>query len=125
METIFNYAILIASPDIRRGERVNVGIAIFQNNKIDFRFSNISKLSALQSHNWIEYSNLVHSMAAEIYYPGQTISEFVERFSMCDSIIRFSEIAWFSVRQRQEYDLRKEEFLMLWCIVRAVKHALG
>ena len=47
MAHIFNYSILTAIPDARRGERVNVGIVVFLAERLDIRFSDIAKLRAL------------------------------------------------------------------------------
>lgn len=44
MEHIYNYAILQVTPDLRRGERVNIGIVVFHDNNLDIRVSDTRKV---------------------------------------------------------------------------------
>ena len=53
MAHTYEYAVLTAVPNPRRGERVNVGIIVFRDDRIDVRFKEaVYKLRALTGENW-------------------------------------------------------------------------
>src|SRR3546814_4918881 len=47
MAHIYKYTILQAVPDPRRGECVNVGVAVFLPDRVDVRFSDLAKVKAI------------------------------------------------------------------------------
>ena len=48
MEAVYDYAILRVSPDARRGESVNVGVAVFLPHRLDVRIlPSLAKVAAL------------------------------------------------------------------------------
>jgi hypothetical protein len=58
MAHTFEYAILTAVPDQWRGERVNIGVVVFLDDRLDIRFSDFSKVAAIAGGgNWGEYAD--------------------------------------------------------------------
>jgi len=104
MERIYRYAILTAVPDERRGERLNIGILVFLPDRVDVRFSDLSKMRALTGGEWSRYVADVSNRLATAFARGEEPAELVARFSLLEPIIRFSEVAQFSARDGMQYE---------------------
>src|SRR5271154_6454731 len=52
MDRLFEFAIIQATPDERRNERVNIGVAVATPTGLDIRLPEIRKLRALTGHRW-------------------------------------------------------------------------
>jgi hypothetical protein len=52
MDRSYKFAILQASPDAQRGERVNVGVVVATPNGLDVRVPELRKLRGLTGHGW-------------------------------------------------------------------------
>lgn len=111
MAHIYRYAILTAIPDPKRGERVNVGIAIFREAEIELRFSGVSKLSAISSGEWSTYVSEVSERIKSLYRGYEKPEEFIERYSVLESWLKFSTPAWFSAASQDEYEERIDQLV--------------
>jgi Protein of unknown function (DUF3037) len=110
MEHIFKYAVITAIPDPRRGERVNIGIVIFLTNQLDIRFSDLPKVTAIAGGgNWAEYADQVADRLRKQFSVGHDPEKLISRTP--ESIIRFSEIAWFSISDETLYEPRISHIL--------------
>src|SRR5258708_4551152 len=109
MAHIFSYAIIKAIPDPRRGERVNVGIIVFLPERVDVRFSDLAKLSALRSGNWDQYATDARDRIVANYVVNEKPAAFIERFSLLEGVLRFSDVAWFSMERPEQYDDRVKD----------------
>jgi len=111
MAHIFNYAVLMAIPDPRRGERVNVGLIVFLPDRVDLRFSELRKIRALRSGNWERYVSDVQRSINANYTSGTEPKVFIEGFSMLEGVIQCSDLAWFSVDKVEQYETRVSDIL--------------
>lgn len=111
MAHIFNYAVLTAVPDARRGERVNVGLVVFLAERLDVRFPEVRKLRVLQNGNWERYVADVQQLIDQAYQQTREIESFVDTFSLLSGVIRCSEPGWFSVDIPEQYEQRVSEIL--------------
>jgi hypothetical protein len=111
MAHIFNYAVIMAVPNPRRGERVNIGVMIFLPDRVDVRFSELRKIRALQGGNWERRIADVQRLISQNYANDQNAEVFVETFSMLDGVIRCSAPAWFSIEAVEQYEQRVAEIL--------------
>ncbi len=111
MAHTFNYSILAAIPDKRRGERVNVGIAIFLPRRLDVRFTGVAKLRALTGNDWSAYATALQQRLTELYEPGQPLEDFNEQVVNMEQVVRPTEAAWFRIDRHEEYEDRVEEIL--------------
>jgi hypothetical protein len=111
MAHTFSYAIIKAVPDPRRGERVNVGIIVFLSERVDARFSDLAKLSALRSGNWDQYATEARDRIVASYRANEKPAAFIERFSLLEDVLGFSDVAWFSVDRAEQYEDRIKDIL--------------
>jgi Protein of unknown function (DUF3037) len=106
MAHIFNYAVLTAIPDPRRGERVNVGLVVFLAERVDIRFPEVRKIRVLQNGNWEHYVADVQRVVDESYARTKDAQSFVETFTLVGGVIRCSQLAWFSIDRVEQYEQR-------------------
>ena len=111
MGSIFKYAVLQAVPDPRRGERVNIGLIVFLNDRVDVRISELGKVRALSGGNWDEYTTDVRSRLIADYSPQEEQTAFLARFSLLESVIRFSEVWTFQIGSAASFDLTVTEIM--------------
>jgi Protein of unknown function (DUF3037) len=111
MANIFKYAILMAIPDQRRGERVNVGIVVFLNDRIDVRFAELSKIRALAGGDWDAYASDVRRRLLEQFETSKKAEEVIRTSPRLDPVFQASDLAWLSINSVEEYEGRIKEIL--------------
>jgi hypothetical protein len=111
MAHIFNFAILEAVPDARRGERVNVGIIIFLPDRVDIRLSEVAKVRALKEGSWDDYLGDVRSRLIATFVIGESPAEFMQRAALIDRVVRFSDLSWFSIDHPDQFEGRVRSIL--------------
>ncbi len=97
MTHIFSFAILKATPDPRRGERVNVGIVVFKPDGLDIRIPEVGKLRALHDGDWSDYLEHVRTQLVRLFSPGDEPARFLHRASVFEDVVRFTDVASFSI----------------------------
>lgn len=112
MAHIFKYAILMAIPDRLRGERVNVGILVFLENRVDIQFAELSKIRALTGGDWVVYAADVQRRLTESLGAGRQAEEIVRAAPRIDPVFQASDVSWFSISSLDEYDARVKEILL-------------
>jgi hypothetical protein len=111
MAHIFNFAILEAVPDARRGERVNVGMIIFLPDRVDIRLSEVGKLRALKEGSWDDYLADVRSQLMRSFVIGESPAQFLQRAALIDRVVRFSDVSWFSIDHPEHFEGRVRSIL--------------
>jgi|HubBroStandDraft_5_1064220.scaffolds.fasta_scaffold12892_1 hypothetical protein len=111
MAHIYKYAILTAVPDPKRGERVNVGIAIFFDGDIDVRFSGVAKLTAISGGEWSSYVAEMRDRMKSVFVPHEDPDQFVSRYAVLEQWIQFSNVSWFSASTPEEYESRIDQIV--------------
>ena len=104
MDHTFNYAILRASPDARRGECVNIGVIVFLPDRIDVRVSETRKTVVLTGKSWDSY---VQDYAELLIASDNPDFDDVERVGLLRSIqneITMSDLGWFEARGTRQYE---------------------
>ena len=112
MELIFNYAILTAIPDARRGERVNVGLVVFLPSRLDVRFSDLNKLRAITGHDWTDYAKEASDRLSGMFVPDLKPHEFNRRVEDLEPVIKPTDAGWFILDQIEDYEKRVDEILL-------------
>src|SRR5437868_1430475 len=112
MAHIFKYAVLMAIPDPARGERVNVGLVIFREDRIDVRFAELSKVRAITGNDWGEYALDVGRRIIETYASPQEAQEAFAAQARFDPVFRATDLSWFAVDgHAAQYEARVQELL--------------
>jgi hypothetical protein len=110
MALIFKYAILMAIPDARRGERVNVGIVVFLKDRVDVRLSEITKISVLAPGDWKLYASELQRKLSH-YDSGLIAEKEISEHPKIDAIISATSMASFVVDALEQYEVRVKEIL--------------
>lgn len=111
MDHIFKYSVLMATPDASRGERVNVGIAVYLEDRIDVRFAELSKVRALTGSDWTEYANGYGRCLAQYFSTGAEACARIVDVQALDPVIKASDLGWFSAEGVEQYEPRVRELL--------------
>jgi predicted nucleic acid-binding Zn ribbon protein len=101
MMSTVSYAIVLATPDPRRGERVNVGIVVFNGDGLDVRMPGIGKISALYPGDYGETAETFSEYAKAIFAEGgaDALRRMFDR-----GFFMLSGSGWFVVDERCAYE---------------------
>jgi hypothetical protein len=112
MARTFEYAVLTAVPNERRGERVNVGVVVFRDDRLDVRFKQAAyKLRALTGENWDERLDSLAITASSLFEPKGKAADALERFKMLDPLFKPSDLGWLSVSDEADYEEKIDQIL--------------
>jgi hypothetical protein len=101
----YEYTILTAIPDPRRGERVNVGIAIFREGGIDVRFKQASyKLRALTGQDWESTIDGAKHRLESLFSLDKKPKEILSEFGMMEPLLKTSGLGWLRGDTDAEYE---------------------
>lgn len=111
MGHIYNYAILQVMPDIRRGERVNIGIVVFHEDRLDIRVSETRKVQALVSGSWdAEIAAFTNSMS-KLDRPSADPKDRVQAISIIENQFSLKKTGWFKAQTASLYEFNVQEIL--------------
>jgi hypothetical protein len=111
MGHIYSYTVLMAVPDARRGERVNIGICVFLADRLDVRISDAAKVRAIAGGDWQRYASEFAARVGSLFGAGESAADMVARFSLIEPVIQFSELSWFTVEEAGQYESRVTDIL--------------
>lgn len=111
MASTHHYAILRVVPDPTRGERVNVGIVVFLEDRMDIRISpSLHKVRVLDPR--VDIDNLYNLPATlnEAVAPDSSVEER-HRFLRSIGLVELTELGWFRVDQHDDYEKQIERII--------------
>lgn len=111
MAHTYSYSILTAVPDVRRGERVNVGAAVYLADRLDVRLSGVAKLRALTGEGWDQFLIEAARNLRQLYEPGDHHNDLSARIALLHGAITLSGTGWFSVESISEYEDSVQQIL--------------
>jgi hypothetical protein len=111
MAQSFEFAILQASPDNRRGEQVNVGLVVFLASKLDVRIPESRKLRALTGFAWDDVSRTYAQHIAKAFNPKVAAAEMIGSMDFTSSVFALSGLGTIRIDRPDEYEGRVESIL--------------
>ena len=111
MEHTFNYAILQVIPDIRRGERVNIGIVVFKPDGLDIRVSETRKLQALTAGSWDSEISAFTAALKKLDRPEAKPDARLKAMSIVENQFSMRKVGWFKAPTVGAYDATVQEIL--------------
>ncbi len=88
MAHTYKYTILTAVPDVRRGERVNVGVIVFRDERLDVRFRQASsKLRALTGDTWESRIQSIRERIEGVFKKDAPVEDVLRRVEDVDPLI--------------------------------------
>ena len=104
MVHIFNYAIVQAVADRRRGERVNIGIVVYGPDGVDLRVSETRKLAALSAGSWDSEIDAFTSAVETLDDPSLPPNERMDQAMLIENRLSSSNRGWFELRKGESYE---------------------
>lgn len=112
MAPTFEYAVLTAIPDPRRGERVNVGLVVFRPDRADVRFKHASqKLRALTGEAWDDRMTSAEARLKTLFEEGSAPAAILAEFEMLEPLLQPSQLGWLSAPDEGAYEQRVAEIM--------------
>lgn len=100
----YNYAVLQAVPDPRRGERVNIGLVVFLVAGLDVRICETRKLTALTARSWDADIKTFGEVLQEIDDPELEAKPRNELLRSVQDTLVLSQNGWFEAKNENEYE---------------------
>jgi hypothetical protein len=104
MDHIFDYAVLQAVPDQRRGERVNIGIAVLRQDGLDIRVFETRKIQALTGQSWDSYIESFSSLMKATDDPSLSKDQRLSKIEVVQGQIALSKTGWFKSSSVEDYE---------------------
>lgn len=102
----FKFCILQASPDPRRGERINVGLAVFRSDNVDVRMPELRKLRALAGRDWNEAAGAYDVEINRLYADNRDIDGALSHAREMSKVFIPSDTGLFVINSASEYEER-------------------
>lgn len=112
MARIYNYAVLIAIPNERRGERVNIGLVVFRQDRADVRFMHAGdKLKFLTRENWDERLDFAKDRLSSLFSEEGAEEETLERFRAYEPLLSASGLGTLHAHDEDDYERQVGQIL--------------
>jgi hypothetical protein len=100
----FKYSIIRAEPDLRRGERVNVGIAIENGSSLDVRVVDTRKATTIASKNWDAHIQLFSDALHDFYVDEGDLDGVAMLLKGLDRQLGLTSTGWFEANGTEAYE---------------------
>lgn len=104
MATTFEYSIIRVEPDSSRGERVNVGVVVFNRGNLDVRVVETRKATAIASKDWDGYIRDFSENLTTLYASQDEPKALVSLVETFSRQVKLTELGWFIAKSAQEYE---------------------
>jgi hypothetical protein len=112
MAHTFEYAVLTAVPDERRGERVNIGLVIFRDDRVDVRFKHAAyKLRALTGQAWDSHVETAEQRLLSLFHRDVKPSNILAEFDILEPVFKPSDLGWLSAQNEDDYERKVSEII--------------
>lgn len=112
MAHTYKYTILTAIPDQRRGERVNVGIVVFREDRLDVRFQlALQKLKALTGEVWNRRITAIEAQIRKTFEASAPPEDMLRTISTVDPIITPVGLGVVNVVSETNYEKSIQEIM--------------
>lgn len=112
MARTYEYAVLTAVPNPRRGERVNVGVIVFRQDGFDIRFKQAeSKLRALTGDNWKERIAGAEARLKSFFDPNLKVEKLIEKITILDPLFQPTALGYLHPQTEDEYNILVEQIV--------------
>ena len=111
MARSFNFSIIQASPDRRRGEIVNVGMAVFLDGKVDIHLPELRKISALTGHLWDGAKEAYEIAVNKCVDASAAVGAKIDVMRDLSDTFRVSDPGVLTIDDSSQYDERVESIL--------------
>ena len=111
MDIIHHYAILRIVPNPARGERVNVGIVVFLEDRMDIHISSsLHKVRAIDPRIDIDRIFELPEVLNNVVSPDATVEQR-HRLLRSFGITELTELGWFQIERPEDYGYQVEKIM--------------
>lgn len=104
MVHVYDYAVLQAIPDQRRGERVNIGVAVLKEDGLGIRVFESRKVQALTGQSWDSYIETFSSVLKGADDPSLPKTERFAKMEIVQNQIILAKNGWFNSETDADYE---------------------
>lgn len=104
MARSYNYAILQATPDARRGERVNIGLIVFSGQGLVVRILETRKLTPLTARSWDADIKAFSEVIEKLDDPSLEINQRIKELKSVEGAFSLSQPGWFEAASDTEME---------------------
>lgn len=104
MAHIYNYTLLQAVPDPQRGERVNVGIVVFNKDGVDIEIFESRKLVALTGQSWDAHIEAFSAVLSASDDPSLPPEQRLSNLQVVQGKLLLARRGWFEAASQADYD---------------------
>jgi hypothetical protein len=108
MARSYSYAILQAMPDKRRGERVNIGLVVLDENGLDIRVCESRKIRALTGRSWDAFIDGFSQNLRSADDPSLNIESRLDRLKIVQGQLLLDKVGWFRTTASDYASVTKE-----------------
>lgn len=105
----YEYQLIILEPDMMRGERVNVGLIVYHENRVDIRMP--SSQPKLRGIDPAYTPHVIEKEKARLSEMASVDSVLFRQVSQALGPLHTSEVGWFDAGTGDEYDARVNDLL--------------
>ncbi len=109
MARSFDYAIIQAVPDPRRGERVNIGIAAFGSDDLDVRIFETRKLTAITARSWDADIKAFAEMLKNLDDTSLLAKDRISQLKSVEGVFALSAAGWFEADTADQFETAMKE----------------
>lgn len=102
---IYRYAVLQVTPDMRRGERINIGLVVFKPDGLDVRVTETRKIRAVAAGSWDSEIEAFTSILRNIDDVEVDGKERLRASSIIENQFSMRKTGWFRASSGAEYEL--------------------
>jgi hypothetical protein len=111
MVRTYKYAILQVMPDLRREERVNIGIVVFRESGLDIRVTETRKIRALAGGSWDSEIGVFTQALTRIDSPQGDTDTRLRASSVIQNQFSLQKTGWFRADSADAYDRAVRDIL--------------
>ncbi len=104
MARMYEYSVIRVEPDLRRGERVNIGIVVFAESGPDIRITETRKAAAIASKDWDAQVSLFTELLSSQAKSVQSLSALSETLFRFDKNFTLTSFGKFEARDEDNYE---------------------
>ncbi|MDF2777703.1 MAG: putative phage-related protein [Enterobacteriaceae bacterium] len=105
----FKYSLIRVTPNLEKGETINVGLIVYRDNELDIRMINsVSKLRALDKGLSLDY---LEDLTSSFYELSKSINDLTLFPRLFKGSLSLSDFGVFTVSEKDSYDRKINELM--------------
>ncbi|WP_242814111.1 DUF3037 domain-containing protein [Klebsiella aerogenes] len=105
----FKYSLIRVTPNLEKGETINVGLIVYRDNEIDVRMINsVSKLRAIDKNLNLDY---LDDLTSSFFELSKSINDILLFPRLFKGSLSLSDFGVFTVTEKSNYEIKINELM--------------